>query len=390
MICHRVHRPHPHANRLCEKPQAVVPMVIVLALLLVSAACSGKKTGAPPPVPVLAAAVEVRPVPILLTAVGTVEPIQSVAVKAQVDGVITRVGFIEGEEVKAGQLLFQIDHRPYQAALDQAKAQLARDQSQAANAQTQAVRYSDLAAKDYVTKEQSEGVRAQADALSSVVRADEAAVEQARLSLAYASVASPISGRAGAVLLKLGNVAKANDEPLVVVNQIAPIRVSFAVPADRLPDVQRYRAKGELDVLVTPSRDGLGDPVKGRLTFVDNAVDDRTGTVILKGEFANGAGLLWPGQFVDAKLLLTVQPEALVVPQAAVVTGQEGTFVFVIKGDGTVDKRLVKVDRTVDGMAVVSEGLSPGQSVVTDGQVRLLPGAKVELKAGLTGTETKK
>jgi len=375
---------HQDEIRTAGRTRDAVLLAALLTLLLATSGCSAKKAGAPPPVPVLAAAVEVKPIPLLLSAVGTVEPIESVAVKAQVGGVVTRVGFVEGQDVKAGQLLFLIDPRPYQAALEQAKAQLARDKAQAANAQTQAARYTELAAKDYVTKEQSEGVRAQADALSAVVRADEAAVEQARLNLAYASVTAPISGRAGAALLKLGNLAKANDAPLVVINQIDPIRVSFAIPADRLPEVQRYRARGDLEVQVSPSRDGQGEPVKGRLTFVDNAVDDRTGTVTLKGEFANGQGLLWPGQFVDTELILSVQPDALVVPQAAVVTGQEGTFAFVIKGDGTVEKMLVKVDRTVDGLAVIAEGLSAGQQVVTDGQLRLVPGAKAELKQSLS------
>ena len=379
---------HQDEIRTAGRTRDAVLLAALLTLLLATSGCSAKKAGAPPPVPVLAAAVEVKPIPLLLSAVGTVEPIESVAVKAQVGGVVTRVGFVEGQDVKAGQLLFLIDPRPYQAALEQAKAQLARDKAQAANAQTQAARYTELAAKDYVTKEQSEGVRAQADALSAVVRADEAAVEQARLNLAYASVTAPISGRAGAALLKLGNLAKANDAPLVVINQIDPIRVSFAIPADRLPEVQRYRARGDLEVQVSPSRDGQGEPVKGRLTFVDNAVDDRTGTVTLKGEFANGQGLLWPGQFVDTELILSVQPDALVVPQAAVVTGQEGTFAFVIKGDGTVEKMLVKVDRTVDGLAVIAEGLSAGQQVVTDGQLRLVPGAKAELKQSLSSRDT--
>ncbi len=356
-------------------------LVVSGALLLTG--CSGKKSGPPPAVPVLAAPVEVRPVPILINAVGTVEPIQSVAVRTQVGGAVTRVGFVEGQDVKAGQLLFQIDPRPYQAALNQANAQLARDKAQAANAQTQAKRYGDLAAKDYVTQEQNDAAKTQAEALSSVVSADEAAVEEARLNLSYASVTAPVAGRAGAALIKLGNVVKANDATLAVINQIDPIRVSFAIPSDRLPDVQRYRSMGDLPVSVWPSRDRQSEPVKGTLTFVDNAVDNATGTVTLKAEFPNPQGLLWPGQFVDADLTLAVQKDAVVVPQAAVVTGQEGTFVYVIKADGTVEKRPVKVARTVDGISVVQGELVAGQQVVTDGQVRLMPGAKVELKSSL-------
>jgi membrane fusion protein, multidrug efflux system len=366
-----------------RRPIAVGLLLGALASGALLTGCSGKKAGPPPAVPVLAAPVEVKPVPILINAVGTVEPIESVAVRAQVGGAVTRVGFVEGQDVKAGQLLFQIDPRPYQAALDQTKAQLARDKAQAANAQTQARRYADLAAKDYVTQEQNDAAKTQADAMGSVVSADEAAVEAARLNLAYASVTAPVAGRAGAALVKLGNVVKANDATLAVINQIDPIRVSFAIPSDRLPEVQQYRAKGDLPVSVWPTRDKKSDPVLGKLVFVDNAVDNATGTVTLKAEFANAQGLLWPGQFVDVNLTLAVQPNAVVVPQAAVVTGQEGTFVFVIKGDGTAEKRPVKLDRTVDGMAVVQGDLSAAQQVVTDGQVRLVPGSKVELKSSV-------
>jgi membrane fusion protein, multidrug efflux system len=366
--------------RVRRRPTAAGLIVGALAGSLLLIGCTGKKPGPPPAVPVLAAAIEMKAVPILINAVGTVEPIESVAVRAQVGGAVTRVGFVEGQDVKAGQLLFQIDPRPYQAALDQAKAQLARDKAQAANAQTQARRYADLAAKDYVTQEQNDAAKTQADALGSVVSADEAAVEEARLNFSYSSVTAPIAGRAGAVLVKLGNVVKANDATLAVINQIDPIRVTFAIPSDRLPEVQQYRAKGDLPVSVWPTRDKKSDPVLGKLTFVDNAVDNTTGTVTLKAEFANPRGLLWPGQFVDVNLTLAVQHDAVVVPQTAVITGQEGTFVFVIKGDGTVEKRPVKLDRTVDGEAVVQGDLPAGQQVVTDGQMRLVPGSKVELK----------
>lgn len=356
-----------------------IPLAWTLAGAIALMACGGHKEVPPPTVPVVVAEVEARPVPLLVEAVGTVEPIESASVKSQLSGVISRVGFSEGDEVKAGQLLFQLDPRPFRATLDQARAQLERDRVQALNAKVQAGRYRELVAKDYVAKEQADAAQTQADALAAAAKADEAVVERARLDLSYASITAPFSGRAGAILLKLGNVVKANDVPMVVIHQIRPIRVAFAVPAQRLPDIRKYGSRGDLEVLVHPSRDEEGPELKGRLAFVDNAVDPGTGTLTLKAEFGNEEGLLWPGQFVDARLVLAVEPDAIVVPQAAVVTGQDGTFVFLVKGDGTAERKLVEVDRSVDGMVVLKGGLVAGQTVVTDGQVRLVPGAKVEV-----------
>jgi multidrug efflux system membrane fusion protein len=343
-------------------------------------ACSGAKKSEVPPVPVVTATAKVQPVSMSLLTVGSVEPIESVAVKAQISGVITRAGFAEGEDVKAGQLLFQIDSRPLAAALEAAAAQLAKDSAQAANAQTQAARYERLVAKDFVTKEQYDAARTQADVFKSAVLADSAAVEQAKLNLAYASITAPIAGRTGSILLKKGNLAKANDLPLVVINQLRPIRVTFAIPGSQLPLVQKFAAQAPLQVLVRPTRDGTGVEMKGRLSFVDNSVDPGTGTVTLKAEFANDEGLLWPGQFVDAELVLTVEPAAMTVPAAAVVTGQQGPFVFVIGADGKAEKRAVKVNRTVGGTTVLDEGLQTGETVVVDGQMRLVPGAVVQVK----------
>lgn len=356
--------------------------LILLLALVASTACGGRKQPPPTAVPVTVAEAKVRPVPLSLNAVGTVEPIEAVSVKAQVGGVVDRVLFTEGDDVKAGQLLFQVDPRPFRAALDAAKAQLARDQAQAANAQVQAKRYAELVKKDYVTQEQYDAARTEAEVLQSTVQADEAALEQARLNLSWASITSPIAGRTGSLLVKKGNVVKANDAALVVVNQMRPIRVSFAIPGSQLPLVQKYSGRGALEVLVRPSRNGDGGQVKGRLSFVDNAVDPGTGTVTLKAEFTNEDGSLWPGQFVDAELVLAVEPDALTVPAGAVVTGQEGTFVFVVVEGGRVEKRNVKVNRTVDGDAVLEDGLKQGDTVVTDGQLRLVPGALVEIKAG--------
>jgi multidrug efflux system membrane fusion protein len=217
----------------------------------------------------------------------------------------------------------------------------------------------------------------------SVVEVDEAAVEQAKLNLAYASITAPISGRTGSLLVKKGNVVKANDAALIVINQMRPIRVSFAIPGDQLPMVRKYSSRSKLEVFVKSSRNGNSGEVKGVLTFFDNTVDTSTGTVILKAEFTNEGGALWPGQFVDTKLVLTVEAAVLTVPAGAVVTGQEGTFVFVISADKKAQKRLVKVNRTLDSTVVIDEGLEAGEIVVTDGQMRLIPGAVVEIKSGL-------
>jgi len=363
---------------------ATKAVALIVALVVSLTACSGKKQGPPPTVPVTVAQVQVQPEPLSLNVVGTVEPIEAVAIKAQVGGVVTEVNFTEGQDVRAGQLLMQIDPRPFKAALDAAQAQLAKDKSQAANAEVQAKRYEELVAKDFVTKEQYDGARTQAEMLMSSVQADEAAVEQARLNLAYASLTAPISGRTGSLLVKKGNVAKANDLPLVVINQMQPIRVSFAIPGGQLPLVQKYAAGDPLAVHVRPSRDGKDVELKGRLIFVDNSVDPGTGTVTLKGEFTNDEGYLWPGQFVDTELVLTMEPKALTVPAAAVVTGQEGPFVFVVDGSGKAEKRPVKVNRTIDSTAVIDEGLTVGETVVTDGQMRLVPGSLVEVKTGLS------
>jgi multidrug efflux system membrane fusion protein len=278
--------------------------------------------------------------------------------------------------------LFQIDARPFQAALDAAKAQLARDQAQAANAEIQAKRYADLVKKDYVTQEQYDAARTQAEMLKSTVQVDKAAVEQATLNLGYAAITAPISGRTGSLLVKRGNVVRANDVPLVVINQMRPIRVSFAIPGSQLPLVQKYAARSKLAVHVKPAN-GSDAAVKGYLTFIDNAVDSSTGTVTLKAEFGNETGSLWPGQFVETELVLTVEPAVLTVPAGAVVTGQEGTFVFIIRSDNKAEKRPVKVNRIVGNNAVIDSGLQAGEKVVTDGQMRLVPEAAVEIKAGL-------
>jgi multidrug efflux system membrane fusion protein len=329
-------------------------------------------------VPVKAAVVEKRSVPVEVAAIGHVEPLATVSIRSQVGGTITKVWFREGQDVKKGDMLLTIDPRPYEAALDQAKASLARDQAQAQNAASESKRYAELVQKDYVTREQADQLQANAAALASTVKADEAAVENARLQVAYCSITAPINGTTRSLLVKEGNVVKANDTALLVINQIEPILASFSVPEAQLPEIKRRSASSTL--AVTASGPG-GDTHAGALTFVDNAVDATTGTILLKATFPNRDRGLWPGQYVNLTLRLANEPNAIVVPAPAVQTGQSGSYVYVIKADSTVESRPVTVARSPGGLAVVSNGLTPGERVVTDGQLRLTSGTKVEVKS---------
>lgn len=354
------------------------PAITALAPCLLLA-CSHTGAGAPPRVPVTVARAEQRAVPYEIIATGTVEPRQTASVQAQVTGVLTHVAFREGADVVSGQILFQIDGRPFEAALDQAQAILARDRAQAQNATLDAQRYETLVKRDYVTKSDYEAKRAAAEALEAAVRADSAAVANAQLNLDWATVRAPISGRTGRLLVREGNLVRANAaDPLVVINQTRPILVRFAVPEQHLADIQRYR-QNRLPVLVSPSKT---DTVyrEGVLTFVDNNVDTATGTVLLKGEFPNRDNALWPGEFVNTRLQLYVEQQALVVPAQAVMTGQQGTYLFVLNQDGTARSQPVTVERAAGAYAVLSQGVRLGEQVVTDGQVRLVSGARVEVK----------
>ncbi len=352
------------------------------ALLLVLG-CGRRGGGGPPHVPVTIAHAAQRAVPFELLATGTVEPRQTVEVQAQVTGVLTQVTFHEGDEVAAGQVLFQIDPRPFQAALEQAKGMLARDQAQAANARLEADRYAELVKQDYVTKQDYDEKRANADALGATVRADSGGVATAQLNLEWAAIRAPISGRTGRLLLREGNLVRANSaEPLVVINQIHPILVRFAVPQQNLPDIQRYR-RNRLPVLVSPSKEDTTFSA-GTLTFVDNSVDTTTGTVLLKAEFSNRDNALWPGEFLSVRLQLYVEDSALVVPTQAVMTGQQGTYVFVVNQDGKAQSQPVTVERTTGQYAILTQGagVHVGDQVVTDGQLRLVSGALVDVKGG--------
>jgi multidrug efflux system membrane fusion protein len=414
--------------------------VLLLAGALALAGCSEGRGGAqakpgpPPPVPVGAATAEARTVPVQVTAVGTVQAYTTVGVKSQVAGQIQQVHFTEGQEVKRGELLFTIDPRPLQAAVkqteanvakdraalrqaeaalaqrqaevSQAQANLERDLAQLDNARVQEERYAMLLKRELVAREQYDQVRtalaalqatvtadraavenarasaraaeAMVDNARAVIQADEAMVETARLQLGYTTIHAPMDGRTGNLLVQAGNVVKTGeDSPLVVIAQIRPIYVSFAVPEQHLTAIASFRGQGplKLDAIL----DGGRRTVTGTVTFVNNTVDATTGTIQLKATFPNADSALWPGQFVDVALTLTSE-RAVLVPTQAVQAGQKGPYVFVVKPDSTVESRPVKVGRRLAREVVIDDGVKAGERVVTDGQLRLVPGARVEIK----------
>jgi multidrug efflux system membrane fusion protein len=351
------------------------------ALLL--PACSEKKKPPPPAVPVLAATVTERTVPVELKAIGNVEAYATVNIKARVGGQITQVNFREGQDVAKGQLLFVIDPRPLETALRQAEANLAKDRALANKAQTDARRYAELIKRDFVSREQYDQAKATSESLAAIVKADEVAVQNARLQLGYCYIHAPITGRTGNLLANLGNQIKADaDTAMLVINQIQPIYVSFAVPEQNLAEIRKYMALEQVPVEAVIGGD-LKNPEQGILTFVDNTVDRSTGTILCKATYPNTHKRLWPGLFVNVVVKLTTQPHAILVPSQAVQTSQAGQFVFIIKEGLTVETRPVEVERSLNGEVIIKKGLTAGERVVTDGQLRLVPGAKVEIKSGL-------
>lgn len=344
----------------------------------------GRARGA---VPVLVATATQKAMPVQIRAVGNVEAYSTVSVKSQVTGVLTQAHFKEGQDVKKGQLLFTIDPRPLEAVLKQAEANLARDVAQLQNAREQARRYAELFKKQYVSQEQYEQIRTNAAALEAVVEADKAAVESAKVQLSYCYIYSPIDGQLGSLLVNEGNLVRVNDgTPLVVINQVSPINVTFSVPEQNLADIRRHTAQGSLKVEARFQSDE-GRPEQGNLAFIDNAVDRTTGTIKLKAEFKNGDRRLWPGQFINVALTLSTQADAVVVPSEAVQVGQEGQHVFVVKPDNSVEMRPVVVARTDEGEAVISKGLQVGEQIVREGQFLLGPGSRVEIKDAKTEGE---
>jgi membrane fusion protein, multidrug efflux system len=353
--------------------------LILLVVLL--AACGGKKAKPPDErIPVTVATAQQKDMPVEIRAIGSVLPLQTVACRALVGGQLTRVWFREGEEVRRGQTLFTIDPRPLQAAFDQAQANVARDEAQLRNAEAERTRYAELVKKDYVTREDFDRISAGADAARAVVAADRAAIENARLQLSYCNIVAPLDGKTGSLQVHAGNIVRANDTiPLVVINEVHPINVQFAVPERDLGPLRT----GVLGMTAVASPQGSGPTETGRLTFIDNAVDPTTGTITLKASFSNDDRALLPGQYVNVAVTLSSRPNAIVVPAQALQTSQRGQYVYVVKSDNGVEMRPVAVTQQVDQQAIIAHGVSAGETVVTDGQLKLTPKSKVEIKQSL-------
>ncbi len=359
---------------------------LFLGSCVVLPACSASDAEAPTPgpaapaVPVTVDRVVEKEMPLDVNVVGTVEAFSTVAVRAQVTGELKAVNFKQGDDVREGQVLFTLDHRPLEAALHQAEANLARDTAQAANAKVIAQRMEDLVERGVGTREQRDTARTTAAALDAVVGANRAAVENAKVQLQYATIRAPIAGRTGALMVHAGNLVRANDQlPLVVINQVTPIYVSFGVPEALLPDLRRYMSMRELEVEALPPNEEIA-PALGRITFVDNQVDQTTGTIRIKATFPNSNRRLWPGQFVNVRVRLATDARALVVPSVAVQAGPEGQYVYVVNDGNTVEMRAVEVARTAGQQTVLKQGVKPGETVVTDGQLRLVPGSRITVK----------
>ncbi len=420
--------------------------LLVLSILLTACSSGTKGEQGPRAVPVMVGMVIQKAVPVQIQAIGNVQAYATITVKSMVGGELSQIHFTEGQDVKKGDLLFTIDSRPLEAALrqteaivardiaqvgqveadlaknmalvKQAEANIERDTAQAENARVEAKRYESLIEKQVVSRQQYDQFRTNAEAFEATVRADkaakdsaeaavrsskaalenakaairadQAAVENAKIQLGYCFIRSPMDGRTGNLNTKKGNIVAAVGQPntldLVTINQITPVFGAFSVPEGYLPEIKRYSAGGSLRVEALPPKDPAGAE-QGVLTFIDNTVDKTTGTILLKGTFANKERRLWPGQFVNVVLTLTTQPNAIIVPSQAVQTGQEGQYVFVMKPDLTVEARPVVVSRTVNNESIIEKGLKEGETVVTDGQLQLVPGAKVEVKGSSTGSE---
>jgi len=357
-------------------------LVVMLSTLVLPLSACSKKPEAPkarPAALVVTAPATTQDVPVLLKAIGTMEASESVSVRTQVSGELVKVGFREGQDVQKGALLFQLDPRVYQAAVKKAEAALARDRVILANARKDYERYSQLVRDGIVTQEQAEGYRTRAESAEADVVADKAALDSAREQLAYCTITAPISGRLGVLAVDRGNVVKANDTMLVTINKISPINATFTVPEKDLPELKRHMAAGRVEVQAeVPGTAGIRE--KGMLAFLDNTVDPATGTIKLKAEFANTRRSLWPGQFVNLSITLSVRNNAVVVPSQAVQTGQKGQHLFVARQNGTAELRPVTAGPVDKGHTVIESGLQAGEQVVIDGQMRVVPGGRIEVK----------
>jgi multidrug efflux system membrane fusion protein len=357
-------------------PRRAAALVVAVCGLALAACSSDHAAPAPAPAPVTVVKAQTRDMPVLASAVGSVEPINSVAVKSLIDGQLLESLVKDGDDVKENQLLFRIDPRPALAVLRQAEAAQAKDQAALEQARSQVKRNEAIADKGYISADQMEQFRTNLDAAAASVKVDEANVSSAKVTLGYTDIHSPIGGRIGRILIQPGNVVKANDtNALVVINQIEPIYVNFALSGELLGRVLLAQRDAPLKVIATIV--GVAQPVEGVVAFIDNAVNSTTGTVKLRAQFANTEHVLWPGQLVSISLTLGNDPNAVVLPDHAVQNGPDGTYVFVVKEDGHAEQRTVTIRRSVEGYSVVEKGLAVGETVVLDGQSRVENGAAV-------------
>jgi multidrug efflux system membrane fusion protein len=336
--------------------------------------------GGTPAVPVSIATVVQKPMPRTVELIGSVEAYSTVAVRSQITGQLTSVNFREGEDVQQGQVLFVLDRRPLEGTLAQAQANLTKDLAQAANARQQLQRYQDLAKSGIATREQLDTTVSNAASLDATVGADRAAVENAKVQLDYATITAPIAGRTGALIVHVGNLVRATDTTaLVNINQVSPIYVSFGMPEAQLPDLKKSMAQSVVRADARAPTD-TDPPSAGKIEFVDNAVDQTTGTIRVKAAFPNSDRRLWPGQFVNVVVTLAVDADAIVVPSSAVQSSDKGTYVYVIKPDKTADQRTVTIGRLSGAETIIKDGLKAGETIVTDGQLRLVPGSRISVK----------
>ena len=338
----------------------------------------GKGKGLSGPITVKAVPAVMKPMPVLIEAVGTVEAEHSVQVRAQVSGVLQAVQFKEGDKVKAGQLLFQIDPRTFQAQYNQALAQLARDKAQLENARAQQERLEPLLKREYITRQEYDVAVTSAKSLEATVQADQAAAEAARIQLEFARIRAPISGRTGTLSIKPGNLVPGagTGTPLVTINTMDPILVTFSIPERQLEDIRKFDKQMRIEILPDRNAPAVSE---GKLVFIDNTVTPQTGTVLLKTRVPNAAEAIWPGQFVNVRIVLTIDPEAIVVPEAAVQPGQDGSFVYLIDENSRVKVQPVKVSRQIAGEVVIAEGLKAGERVITEIPQSLTPGGQVQI-----------